>query len=736
MPKFTFTDPSGKKFTVNGPDGATEEQAFKILESQQGGNTQAPESTFMDVVKDLPHQLGLAARAGVSGLTALPNMVGDALNGSINLGTMASNKLFGTSIPQLGLPSHATQNLMDSAGFAQPRNGLEQGVQAASSAVASVNPSMTLGKFLSSFSTPSSAATLTELAQAAKATTTTKAIGTALTSAPGMQVLGAAGAGGASSAAAQNGASVLGQLGAALLGGLGGVGAARIGQGVAGRLTAPSTQQQLAQALRDQANNAVPAPAPKPRLKLNVDGTTQEVPPALLPEVDALAIPAGAPEGAALSSQRQLANIEAMRRVGLHEQRKAAISGDRHQAGIEYEESKLTNPRGEVMRSQLQKEQDALKGFAGKIVSETGASAAAAPEAIGQSIRAPMQALSDHFDTAVSALYNKAKEVAGNAAAIKPDNLGAALSDKNFRETFLSSPAGTTLLGAIERQVKRFQGIPVEGEALSTAPNTVASAESLRKWLNAQWSPGNSKLIGQVKEALDADVAKAGGAGIYEDARALHAMRKNTLDNPDGIAKLLTSDGPNGINQAIADEHVASRLLAMPTGQFQHVINTLKALPEGLQDQGRQAIAEIKGALARRIYAAGDSGGTQNGASIWNAAKVTRELGANKSKMAIVFGPDELQRFNDLHTAGHVMQTPMAYKGAAAQGYNYLQSGAINGLPLAGAAAGSAILGPAGAAIGAAVGKGASTVAKTASEAKMAAALAEALRNPAPTFPK
>lgn len=35
MPKFTFTAPSGEKFTVNGPDGATQEQAFEILQAQQ-----------------------------------------------------------------------------------------------------------------------------------------------------------------------------------------------------------------------------------------------------------------------------------------------------------------------------------------------------------------------------------------------------------------------------------------------------------------------------------------------------------------------------------------------------------------------------------------------------------------------------------------------------------------------------------------------------------------------------
>lgn len=42
MPDFTFTDPNGKNFTVNGPEGATKEQAFTILQQHLSQGTQAP----------------------------------------------------------------------------------------------------------------------------------------------------------------------------------------------------------------------------------------------------------------------------------------------------------------------------------------------------------------------------------------------------------------------------------------------------------------------------------------------------------------------------------------------------------------------------------------------------------------------------------------------------------------------------------------------------------------------
>lgn len=60
MPSFTFTSPEGKSYTVNGPDGATQEQAFQIL---QGQLSAAPkEKTWGEVgvsaIKNTPKSLG------------------------------------------------------------------------------------------------------------------------------------------------------------------------------------------------------------------------------------------------------------------------------------------------------------------------------------------------------------------------------------------------------------------------------------------------------------------------------------------------------------------------------------------------------------------------------------------------------------------------------------------------------------------------------------------------------
>lgn len=670
------------------------------------------------ILGQLKHQLGLTVRAGATALTVLPNMLGDALNGAINLGVGSVNRLAGTSIPSLKYPSQITQEVLDSAGVSQPQNAQERMVQTAASAMGGTGPSMMLGKLLAKVAAP-----------------VAQAVGSALQAAPTMQAISSAGSGLGGQGAAELGYGPAGQVLGAILGGGTSALASKGGKAMTGESAAQSQAQRYASALRDRVQNELPSsPIDKPRLKLNVDGSTTSVNDSLPTTKSNFNTPAPVPEGGMRPVQSQLDTIALLKKIGLEDQRPATISGDKFASGIDYENAKLANLLGEATRTQLAKEQTALKDYATGILHQTGGKSAS-PEAMGQAIRAPMQDLSMHFDAAIGKIYDAARTTAGDMGSVNPKNLNSLIGDHGFRETLLSSTDGTALLGSIERQVKRFQGVPTPGEALMPAPNTVNSAENLRKWLNSQWSPGNSNLIGQVKQALDTDVAMAGGAGVFDQARKLHGLRRDTLDNPNGISKLLASDGPRGINQAIPDELVGSKLLTMPTGQFGHIVNTLKTLPDNLQPAGQQALAEIKAELIRKIYKAGDYGGTQNGPSVWNAANVTRELNANKSKMALVFSPDELDKIKTLHDAGHIIQTPMAYKGATAQGYNYIQKGVLAGLPAGGAGIGSMFGGAMGAVLGSSVGGLASGIVKPRIDAAMAAKLAAQLRSPKPTFP-
>lgn len=460
-----------------------------------------------------------------------------------------------------------------------------------------------------------------------------------------------------------------------------------------------------------QAQAAAQATAAKPNFRPNGDGTFTPSPKTVPPQ--AAPAPTAAPATptpvqtftapdlptpkTVLSADAQAQNIATMKAIGLDSQRQSAIGGDKFTAGQEAQNAKLITPTGEVFRDQLATEQNAIKGFAQGIIKDTGATAAA-PEATGQAIRAPLQGLSDHYDAATKQLYTAADKRAGGLPIVQPDALGNLLATNSV---FAGKAENSALRRGINAYAKEQGMVGPEG---NLQPVTVQTAEGMRQYLNSQWSPQNSGLIGKIKEALDTDVTKAGGDDIYGSARALHAERKNTLDNPNGISSLLNESGPGGINQVVPDEKVANKVLTMPTGQLSHIVDTLNALPESLAPQGQQAIAEMKGALAKQIYKAGDSGGTQAGASVWNAANVTRELNAQRSKMGLLFSPEEIAKFQTLNDAGHIIQAPGTYPGAAAQGHNMLQRGMIMAPPALGATVGHAIGGIPGLSIGSSLG--------------------------------
>lgn len=683
-------------------------------------------------LSDLGRQIGLTARAGATGLAGLPNMLGDVLNTGVNAVTGGINQLAGTNIPKFQMPSEVTQQALSAVGFPQPENATERVVQDVASAMAGAGGQARLAQALS----PKLASPVAQ--QTAQL----------LSTAPGMQILGSAGSAGAASATREAG----GGTGAQLAAGLAGAVIPTVGASLASRAL---------------ANRAVPTSPPvstrieptlgqsEPAFNIDISGTSQA--PFLVaagPSVSAGTAPAR--PFAAKTSQQQLAqglaenepfkvpelpapktslpvaeqqsNIDTMRKIGLNSQRPSAITGDKFTAGQEFQQAKLDTPQGEVIRNQLQNEQNTIKTYATDLVKNTGATAGS-PEAVGQSIRNPLRELSQHYDEGISALYKTADERAGGLPSVVPDEFGKLIGTNS---AFAGKQENSALRRGIRAYMREQNIVDASGKM---QPVTVQQAEGLRQYLNSQWSPQNSGLIGRIKESLDTDVTKTGGGDLYKLGRALHAERKNTLDNPKGIASLLQEEGPGGINQSVADERIGNRLMTMPTNQFKHVVDTIRNMPEGLQPQAQQALNEIKGVFAENIRLAGDRGGTQAGPSMWNAADVTRELNKQNSKLGLIFSPEEMESFQTLNRAGHILQTPSAYPGAAVQGHNLAQRGMIFA-PTAAATAIGSHFGPLGAAGGAALGAALSKKAATAVDRKMAERLAQELLNPKTLSPK
>jgi hypothetical protein len=107
-------------------------------------------------------------------------------------------------------------------------------------------------------------------------------------------------------------------------------------------------------------------------------------------------------------------------------------------------------------------------------------------------------------------------------------------------------------------------------------------------------------------------------------------------------------------------------------------------VPQELRQSAAAAVAEIDGALAREVYAAG----TKN-AGEWSSQKANNVLNSViGQKIVETFPPSEVQKFHALNYVGHYTP-PLKYEGAALQGRRV---GLIEeNLPTAGSAAGGAI---------------------------------------------
>lgn len=175
---------------------------------------------------ELARQAGLTARAGVTGITALPAMLGDALNAGYNnliadpvnalYAKVAGPNLTGTVtgqqptlLPHLQPVSQSIQGIENSVGLPQPGNATERVVQDAASAMAGVAPSVAAGRMLLGAASPAA-----------------QAIGAGLQAMPGMQLAGSAGSGLGSGTARELGLPAPVQIGAGLLGAGAGVAAA------------------------------------------------------------------------------------------------------------------------------------------------------------------------------------------------------------------------------------------------------------------------------------------------------------------------------------------------------------------------------------------------------------------------------------------------------------------------------------------------------------------------------
>jgi len=176
MPTYEVEIPNLGKFEVKSDRELSEQEIISQVQQMSSGEKTRGE---------LGRQLGLTARAGLTGVAGLPLMAGEGLNALLNM--IAGREVFPS-------PTRAAQQLMTQAGLPEAQTARERVVQDIASGMAGVG---------------GTAAMLRPLGQAVAP----------LTERLGMQTAGAIGASGAAGMGREEGAGPLGQLGLAALGG-------------------------------------------------------------------------------------------------------------------------------------------------------------------------------------------------------------------------------------------------------------------------------------------------------------------------------------------------------------------------------------------------------------------------------------------------------------------------------------------------------------------------------------
>lgn len=402
--------------------------------------------------------------------------------------------------------------------------------------------------------------------------------------------------------------------------------------------------------------------------------------------------PAMGPKPVAAAEQARRAQL--LQDVGLESGRRSALTGDGMSAATDVQTSKLDSPAGRHMKAQLDHEREALGNYADRLVRETGGTTLAdqgADYTRGTNITHALDSIKSWYDNKITSLYKVADERAQGVPS-QLDSFRTILGD----DSHMTNSDRVHLRQGINAYAKKLGIVGEDGSIFSNAQQ----AETMRKYLNENWTPANSKFVGALKDAIDDDITRSAGEDVYKAARQMRADRGRTLDNPNGIAKIMDSSGPNGINRAVATEKIPTAISSMPVDQLAHVVETLRKAPPEAQQAAATAMAEIKAHFANQVR---NIGGSQAGQ--YNAKGVGNYLRSNAARMAEVFTEDEMRGFRNLHEAAQILAKDQSYPGAVVQGHNLVRSGVMAGVEHGATAAGAALGGPAGAAVGGFIGK-------------------------------
>jgi len=375
--------------------------------------------------------------------------------------------------------------------------------------------------------------------------------------------------------------------------------------------------------------------------------------------------------------------------------RKGVVTGNEQTLRNEYTIAKKAGdtPEGILMREQLAREQNALSNYAAQRLENSGANLQLlSPAERGQTINSffagqvepgqPATSLTSFFQQEKGRLYDEARQRVGDNPIVT-SNVNDLLSDPQFR-------AGLKLTGnekvaeGVDNLIQLARDVGFKDPSGNFfPPNSIGAWDAVRKALNANWTKDNAKTIAKINNAIDRDIASAGGGDLLKRADSVHQMEKTILGSK-GIKTIFGEVDSNGVETGRAFDKIPKDLNELSFAQWKHIYDTADKLSQGklvgpidpktklpkweltVPDEVRaaatQAKNEMRGNIAREVY---EAGGAKAGA--WNANAANKVLNARADKIRYSFPTDEQKRFHTLNYGGYMMPEQHPYEGAALQ---------------------------------------------------------------------
>jgi len=339
------------------------------------------------------------------------------------------------------------------------------------------------------------------------------------------------------------------------------------------------------------------------------------------------------------------------------------------------------SPGGAMFKRQIVNEQNALTNYANERIEKTGASRALINDeergnALNNGFIGKFDANTGEYE-GIKGYLNKLKHDVYKMALKKVgDNpvdsttFEGQLNNKQFKAE-LEGKGQKDFTSGIQKILDLHNTEGLQG----TKPGSLAGLEKLRQSVNRMWKPENRYEIGQLVNAIDEDIARAGGPGLIETGRKLHALEK-TIFGSRGMDTIFGEFDPNGIKKGVNQDKIMSSLNSLDTAQWKHIYDTADNISKGfikvgninykvpadLIEQANMIKSEMKGSIAREIFKAGEAK-----AGVWNQNSANNIMNSREGKIRYAFDPEEQQAFHRLNLAGQIMPGIHSYEGGAMQ---------------------------------------------------------------------